>query len=176
MLAFFFSLSRCDDCYIIINKTNKCPICISRTGDICGYCANINQCANGDKNGPTKKDCEKDMWIYPKDTCTNDMCLVYKEQWLCRKPCEWNKRRLLCVLPRNFNKYTDDEDMIFSDASLTMSLIISFLILIVAAAIGMYVYSFWFSKGYPYDHISKEDKSITPLDALPKAHNKLLYE
>jgi hypothetical protein len=171
MFVFLVSRSLCDDCYLFFEKngTITCPVCRSRTGDICGYCLEIGQCGTGTKEGSESIQCDPDIWIYPKDTCTNEMCQKAKAEIFCLNPCLWNSKYSECILPRDFSRNTNKENFIEAEESLTNRLIIAFIVIIIVGAVGIYLYIAIFLKEQPYNKIQDAQDSTLPLDALPYA-------
>lgn len=169
MFFSFLSLIKANeelDCYI--NIIDGCPKCISRSGSKCGYCAPLGVCDSGDERGPEKENCDVG-WIYPQDTCTNDMCLYSsKTKKGCKNPCVWNNRYSKCLLPRNMSQVSVQEQNVSDKATITTRLIYASLILFAVFLVGLYAYGTYYNRRPLYSQLAPIADGIS-LDDLPHA-------
>ena len=166
MLFFFihFSIS-IEDCYVNYSS-NGCQTCLSRTYESCGFCINMQQCLPGTSSGPLKEECTSDLWVFPKDKCTNDICHMSKEKMYCKSPCIWNNAYSECVLPRDTSVESAEELRNKKHSSDSTRIIIACFIVFVVTCISIYVYGVYYSKKSKSYSALPNDQDTVPLDQL----------
>lgn len=170
MLSTFISLCKSANeqaCWRNTTGEDMCPVCVSRTGAKCGYCAWTSSCDAGDESGPFKTQCAEG-WIFPKTTCTHEMCLKSTRADKCRHPCTWNKRFSKCVLPRDMKKDSEAEIKAMERRDFVARLIYALVVVFIAFAILVYLYGCYYNRKPLYSQIPGMNEGIS-LDDLPAA-------
>ena len=160
----YFALSL-EECYVNYSR-DGCPRCTPRSYETCGFCVDKGICVPGTNLGPNRNECTLDLYIFPKTTCTQEMCQIAKEQSYCKTPCQWISSYSQCILKRDLSFPSDEEVKNMNHSSVSLKIIIACVVVFLLAGIAFFVYGcLTHKRTSKYAELPDLDNNI-PLDQL----------